>query len=412
MKIEPNLPNLSNMMVLDNSKQEAVVSTPEIISQEVSSKNEEKEFKTGGFNPESLFKGTQEISNLGEINKVENVLNTEITSNTEEQVVDNPFFNTAQELVNKGVFDLESLNLDHEVVNPDVWDSNSLSIFIENVIEGTKRNLEAEVTNKATEDTFHYILEGMSDITRKGFEYEKNNPDPEDVNNFYRLQLEEYSIKSLNPHDSVDAEKIIIEFYKSIGQSAERAKEVISNLKDPIAEAVKVKPQLDKKIEQIAQNKITEQNEIMAYELQMKESLITRMNRIFDERDSNGINSLDGIPLDKKTKDFLRQVLVDDEVPMMIKGKKVTLSGAEALMMVHKHNTEKGNLKHLMKTIIYLNNPEILENTIIKDVRNKEMNRMIKENKESRNIKTGTNNLQLSKPKPASPKTGMVLNNR
>ena len=230
-------------------------------------------------------------------------------------------------------------------------------------------------------------------------EFEKNNPDLSDVKNFYKQIVYEVEITNLNPSDSVQAEKILEEYYKSQGESLEDARERISNLKDPVAEAIKVKPKLDKKVEEIALSKIEEQNQILAYDLEAKKQVSNRMAKIFEKKDLNGI------PLTKEIKSFLKLVLVEDEVPITIKGKQVTVSGAEALIRLHKFDTERGNLEHLMKTIIFLQAPELFEKTILKAVEERETNRKIKENKESSASKTSM--AQLIKPKPISKKQGM-----
>lgn len=316
-----------------------------------------------------------------------------------EEAIENVYYNTAQNFVTKGLINLE--DLDEEDYNFEDWNEKSFQGFFEKVLE-SKSKKETEAANAASEETFNYILENMSDITRKGFEFEKNNPEPDKVKSFYQQLVFEADIKTLNPADSIDAERILEEYYKSQGETLEDARERISNLKDPIAEANKVKPKLDKKVEEIALAKIEEQNQILAFDLEAKKQVTSRVEKIFEK------TSLDGIPLTKEVKSFLKQVLIDDEVPIIIKGKPVTVSGAEALIRLHKFDSERGNLEHLMKTIIYLQAPELFEKTIFKKVEERETNRKIKEHKESSATKSGVSQ-QLFKPKTEFKKPGMVF---
>jgi hypothetical protein len=382
MKVEFNLP--TNILSLDGETQPTVTDTP------IQTEESKVELEL----PQS---GLQDLEPVG----------TEENDNEEEELleedntpVDNPYYNTAQSLVDKKWIDLSEL--EEEDYNFEEWNEKTFGSFIQKAFEARDKREEL-IAKDASEQTFGLVLEGMSDITRKGFEFEKNNPEIDDVKNFYQQLIYEVDIKSLNPNDSVEAERILEEYYKSLGENLEEARERIGNLKDPISEAIKVKPKLDKKVEDIALSKVEEQNQILAYDLETKKQVRGRVDKIFESKD------LDGIPLTPEVKNFLKQVLVDDEVPVTIKGKKVTLSGAEALIRLHKYDTDRGDLKHLMKTIIYLQAPELFEKTIISKIEARETNRKIKESKESAAVKTSTT--QLIKPKQSNPirKTGMVF---
>ncbi len=316
--------------------------------------------------------------------------------------VDNKFYQVAQSLVENEVIDLDEL--EEEDYSFDDWSVENFSKFIQKNLEVQKRKI-IETEERVAQETYDHVIGQMSDITRRGYELEsKNQLDIEEVKDFYRQLVYEADIKSLDPNDTVDAELILKEYYRSKGKGIDYINDTISNLKDIVKEATKVKPELDKKLESIAEAKIEEQNTILALDLEAKKHTKARLEKIFENGD------LDGITLTKEIKSFLSKVLVDDEVPMKIRGKEVNLSGAEYLIRFHKFNSEQGDLKHLAKMILYLQSPLLFEQNVIKKVETRETNRKIKEHKES--AVTKANIPALTKPKPiAREPKGMVFRN-
>lgn len=404
MKVEPNLPSFSDVASLPVlPTQSSETNSAPIFSQELgglegnSLGNLNSSPKRVESRVESSIATLESLDNDSEEQELSNESNVEQNSG-------NFYLDVAQGLCNEGLINLN--NLEESDYNFEEWTAENFSTLLKKSMKAEKGREVEDAKEKATEDAFNYLLDGMSDITRSGFEFEKNNPEPDDVKNFYKLKVEEYDLKSLNPNDSVDAEKILIEYYKSLNEPIDIARERVANLKDPISEAVKVKPRLDKKIEQIALGKIEEQNKIMAYDMEAKKGLGERVNKIFESKD------LAGIPLTNEVRKFLRDIILEDEVPMKINGKSVTVGGAEALVRIHKYAGEQGKLEHLMKAMIYLHAPEFFEKTIIRDIQNRETNRMIKENKESKQIKAGITAPQLLKSKPKEQPKGMIFNSR
>lgn len=370
MKVELNMPKMTSGMSLGSMGTEDVEEVKEL-------QTEKKELETVN----SILSKVKEDA-------IEDEDETE-TVEVETVDVDNSFYKVAQSLVETEVIDLD--DLEEEDYSFDEWTPETFGTFMKKNIEVYKKKI-AEAEERVAQETYDHVVSQMSDITRRGFELEsKNKLDIDEVKDFYRQLVYEADIKSLDPNDTVDAEIILKEFYRSKGKSSEYIEDTISNLKDVVKEANKVKPELDKKLESIAEAKIEEQNRILALDLEAKKHTKARLEKIFDSGD------LDGITLNKEIKSFLSKVLVDDEVPMEIRGKTVNLSGAEYLIRFHKFNTEQGDLKHLAKMILYLQSPLLFEQNVIKKVETRETNRKIKEHKESATLKSGVP--ALTKPK-------------
>ena len=306
------------------------------------------------------------------------------------------FYDLADNLVNSLKINLEELP--EEVYSFEEWNLENYNKFVSSVIEHEKEK-QVLIAQQTAQEAFNYITSNMSDITRKLFEFEKNKPEEETIKDFARQLVFEADITSLNPNNRIEAHKILEEYYKSLGETAEDANERINNLKDIMAEARKVKPKLDSKVQEIALKKIEEQDYILAIDLELKKELSQRVNNIFKSQD------LDGIPLTNEVKSFINAVLVEDEVPVNIRGKEITLSGAEALIRKHKYDPQNGDLKHLMKVLVYLQAPQLFEKHIVNQIKTKETERFIKEHKSSATNKAGR--AELPKLKSPTKKLGM-----
>ena len=332
------------------------------------------------------------------------IVQTEPTNDPDEidndtlHIESNVYMKTAQSWVDAGLVDLNLLK--EEDYEFEEWNEGAMTKFMNAVLESQKVK-EEDVAKKTAQDTFDYVMDKMSDITRKGFEFEKNNPELSDVKDFYKQLLYEADITNLNPSDAYEAEKILSEYYKAQGETVEEARERISNLKDVIAEATKIKPKLDKKVAEIATQKIEEQNQIAAYELSQKKNLSTRLDTVLSEK------SLDGIPLDNELRGIIKSIIVEDEFQVNIKGKEVTVGGAEYLMLHHKYS-QKGDLKHLAKALIYLQEPELFEKHIQRKIETTETNRFIKEHRQSAIKKIGIKPSDNSKPATQSLRMGLA----
>lgn len=263
------------------------------------------------------------------------------------------------------------------------------------LIASLKKSLELQnsVAEEARKEGMGQLLESLDPITKKGVEYSLSNPDAEDLKDFYKGLIYEADIKSLDPQDANDAERILKIYYKEQNFKPEDIDEKITDLKSLnklVKEATLVKPKLDAQAEAIAERKLDEQRAIVDYESSKKQDLMRRITEVLK------VGNLDGIPISRETGDFLVSALAGDEFQIPIKGKTVELNLAEAMILHHKHS-KKGDLKLLMKALILLHKPEEFEKFYTKKVVSTETNRFIKEHKLSSGSKTATFNLPATK---------------
>lgn len=302
---------------------------------------------------------------------------------------DNIFLNRIDSLSERGLLGISELPDEFKTAE---WNQDTYDKFIEFILVQNKEK-EKEIADSASSSTFQSVLENMSDITRKGFEFEITHKEPDEIQDFYKQLVFEAEIKNLNPADSYDATKILTQYYQDLGENLEDIKEKIEDLttlNKLTKEAAKIKPLLDKKVEEIAKNKLDQQNAILQFEAEQKKGLSVKLNEIYKD------NNVDGIPLTPEIKDFLNRILIEDEVEVEIKGKKVNIGVAEYLVMHHKYS-KNGNLKSLIKGLLQIQAPELIEEYYQKKVTTKETERFIKEHKLSSQVKSG---VVPDKPQP------------
>ena len=245
--------------------------------------------------------------------------------------------------------------------------------------------LQATIEEKAKEKGIQDLLESLDPVTRKGVEFSLSNPEPEELKDFYKGLIYESDIKNLDPSNLEDAEKILKIYYKDLNYDQNTIEEKISDLKSLnklSKEATLVKPRLDEKAESIANKKLNEQKAILDFENSRKNGLIQKTTEILKT------GNLDGIPLSREISSFLLAALVGDEYKIPIKGKEVELNLAEAMIFHHKYSP-KGDLKKLMKALIFLHDEKEFDKFYKKKVVSTETNRLIKEHKLSSSTKTG-----------------------
>ena len=245
--------------------------------------------------------------------------------------------------------------------------------------------LQATIEEKAKEKGIQDLLESLDPVTRKGVEFSLSNPEPEELKDFYKGLIYESDIKNLDPSNLEDAEKMLKIYYKDLNYDQSTIDEKIADLKSLnklSKEATLVKPRLDEKAESIANKKLNEQKAILDFENSRKNGLIQKTTEILKT------GNLDGIPLSREISSFLLAALVGDEYKIPIKGKEVELNLAEAMIFHHKYSP-KGDLKKLMKALIFLHDEKEFDKFYKKKVVSTETNRLIKEHKLSSSTKTG-----------------------
>lgn len=259
--------------------------------------------------------------------------------------------------------------------------------FMSSVRKGLEKKKLKEHTEKenAIVEAFKKELGGLSEITRKGIEFERYNQDDNSVADFYKTLVYKSDITNLNPESEKDAEKILKEWNKIQGLSADESDELISDLKESnklTRQATILKPKLDTKAAEISKSKLEEQRTIEEQQEQLKSKLEEKVIGILNT------GKVGSIPIDKQLATWLYRSVVQDEIPVVIKGKTVNLTGAEALVMYHKYD-EKGSVERLMESLILLTDPEKFNSTYAKEVKLKETEKYVQDHKISAQRKVG-----------------------
>jgi len=316
-------------------------------------------------------------------------------TSTEEQEVtqdENPFIDRIETLYASGVLGMDEL--------PEEFKGKEFNADTTiDLLEYALKNKSTADVEKERETIFNDIMGSMSELTRKAYEYELKNNDPDDLKDFYRGLVFEQDIKSLDPE--TNAEEIIREYHKAIKTPKAEVDELIEDqkaLNKLIDKAKAIKPKLDEKVAEIATKKLEDQK---AFEQREREAL-KWVDKNLDKVISEGV----GIKITKEMETFLKGVLVHDEILVEHRGKEIPVSGAEWLIRHHKFSKD-GNLPHLVKTLLFLQYPEEFEKQYEKKAIEKETQKFIKDHKVSQSVKSGlfSNNDIALPPK----KGGLIL---
>lgn len=244
-----------------------------------------------------------------------------------------------------------------------------------------KRNQATKAQTE--EEVFSRVITSLSPQVQKLVEYEINGG--EDVETILKTLVHTKELNELDLDDSSDQARIVREYYQSIGDTPE---EVESRIQDLVEvgmlqkEASKVKPKLDKKAEEIATKKINDQKELVQYENQVRKQLESKVTNVLQKGNVNGI------PLTKEASNFLLQGIVNDDIPITFKGKKMNVSLDQALVLHHKYS-DKGNIENLMEALLLLQHPEIVKQHYDKKAVSKETDLFKREHSYSASVKTG-----------------------
>jgi hypothetical protein len=318
----------------------------------------------------------------------------ELTPNEEIETVeeDNPYVNRIESLYSEGI--LGMTELPEEFKGKEFNAETTIEL-----LEYALKHKDSSGLEEEKKKVFSDMVDGMSDLTRRAYEFELENNDPEEVKDFIRGLVFEHDIKALNPE--THPEDVIREYHKAIKTPKAEVDELIADLKELNKLEVKakdLKPKLDEKVSEIASKKLEEVKAFDQMERDALKGVDAKLTKVFEK----GL----GIKLDKEKETFLRGVLVNDEVLVPYKGKEIALSGAEYLVRYHKFSKD-GNLEHLAKTLLFLQYPEEFEKQYAQKAQEKETTKFLKDHKVSQGVKTGNySNADMEQP---AKKNGLFL---
>ena len=358
---------------------------------ELELKNGKVVTKTKDYFPDALDLLKEEDVQEEEVDETEvedEVEEEEIEESSEAEYSsgDESLIDITNELQEEGLipFDIDSLPEDVDINNFKQKD------FMNLIRASVQKNREDAVkeTQKAT---FDAILGRMPNVLQRAFDYSLHGVEEEEVKDYMKALLYEQDIKSLDPSDVDDAERIVDEWYKEQGFDLQNRQKRITKLKERGEledEAQLYKPKLDQKAEEIANAKVQTQNEIKEIEEKRKSDLERRIRQIYESNTKDGVIYVKDLPVDRELAGFLYTALLNDTVPVQIKGKSVDLTVSEAIVLHHKYN-QSGDLENLMRALILLHKPEVFEQHYKKAIKKEETEKFIKDHRISSQKKAG-----------------------
>ena len=259
----------------------------------------------------------------------------------------------------------------------------------DDVTEETLIKLLTHNIEKEKEGEFDNFISTLSPLTQRLLEFDVN-ADPKQkgaqVESYLKTLIEENSIKSLDPENEYDQEKIVKQWYKSKeGYTPNEIEEKVQELKEAgllAKESKRIKPKLNEEAESIARKQEEDQRNLKL----MKE----RFDEQYNEKVINVLKTgkVGGINLSKEEATNLYSYMTADEVPVNIGGKVTTMSHLEALLFFNKHH-ENGSIENLALATLLLTNPEKFEKEYSKKMETKVTEEFVKTHKYNNKIKTG-----------------------
>lgn len=295
----------------------------------------------------------------------------------EEEYASNPYLQTINSLLEKRLFDPENL---YEGFSDETEPSEEvLERFIEH-------NMELR-----EEQAVRELFEGVSPLTQRLLQFDLNAKG-QGIESYVKTLIEETNIKSLNPENEYDQEKIVDMWYRDESFTAEEVKEKIEDLKNAgllSKEASRLKPKLDAKAEEIAKQQEESQKVLAQIEAQRKQGFYQKVEQEIKT------GKVDGIPVSKEDANSILNLLFAEDVRLRLpEGREVKMNALEAEVFKHKYSNQ-GDVKLLLKAALLLTNPEKFHKHYAQQIKTEEVNKFVKQNKY---------NTISSQPKPQTPK--------
>jgi hypothetical protein len=196
-------------------------------------------------------------------------------------------------------------------------------------------------------DDFLKLMQHNVDLEGKT-NLDNPNADEADIHSYVSSLMYSEDITKLTPEN--DAEKIVREYYKSIDWDKQAVDNKVIQLVELDAlqsEAKTLKPKLDVKATKIANEKAQHAQAIKDYDLSLQEQLRERVTNTLDT------GKLNGVELSEEQAQFLYAATMNDDTPVTIKGKRVEMGFAEALIRNAKYNP-KSNMEDLMLGLLVI----------------------------------------------------------
>lgn len=262
-------------------------------------------------------------------------------------------------------------------------------VTVEELNEVLEYNTSLKET-RAAENTFNTILGKMSPELQKAYEYEAAGGNPAD---YLKVIIETRDLKGLDPTKVSDQEIIVREFYKNSGLEPEDINEKITDLKDAALlekEASKLKPKLDKRAEDIAQEKMMSQRAVAEQKIALSQ---VAANRITEKL----VKGVDSIKFNKEEANELLSSIMLEQSFKYGEGNVQTKTTLEYLIDYHKYSTD-GDPSRVIKALMILDPKGRFDEKFAKSIKNDMVNKFTADH-----IKDSKSKFQINPPTPAAP---------
>lgn len=232
------------------------------------------------------------------------------------------------------------------------------------------------------------IVGKLNETLQRAVIHNLQNPNMDDstIINYLQSMDNVNKITALTPENN--AEEIVREAYKTQGYRPAEINEKVADLieLDKLTkEAEILKPKLDAKAQSIVQAQEEQAQRIAQFEATRQTELHQRTMNLLQE------GNLGGIPLDREMSQFLYSTIMNNEVPVDIKGRRVEMGALEALVMNNKYSNEPEALERVaLAAIVLKDGIAKLNEHLAKKVVTKETEKIVKQFKFSNNRKTSS----------------------
>lgn len=310
-----------------------------------------------------------------------------IETSVETETISDSSFEVEADGIANALSELGFIDSVPDGVDVDEFDMGSLKKLLTYRDDTIKKETYEKAVNEERQRIVSKLTPSVQQIV--AFNLEHPNADDGDVKGFIESMDVVKRITELDP-DS-DAEKIVREYYKSAGFTYEEVEEKVEDLVELNKlkrEASRLKPKLDAKAQEIVKEEKDKISRIREYEEHLQQNLNDRVMAELKKERINGIN------ITREEASFVYNALLNNEVPVMIKGKQVEMGFLEALVMREKY---EGNLENVMLAALVLNGgSKAIEKFFANEAKKEEVEKIVNQikfsNRKRKSVQPGSSN--------------------
>lgn len=319
--------------------------------------------------PEEIIEIVQEPSVETQSNESE--INTDSVAEVPQEMLENYIPEVANFLFEKGI--LKHLP---EGVDPEAFDQEALL----NTLAYNKELEGQQLWQQATQTVHENIANKISPLTSQLLRYNLDNPnaDDEDIQGFLKSVFESNFVTQLDPKEN--AEQLVREYYEKVmnWDKTEVDKEIANLIeREDLGERAEfLKPKLESHVTSITKEK-EQKARIVAQELAQLDRHVE--TKLYSHLEKGKLFNMD---LTREQGVFLSQAILNNEIPVNVRGKKVNMGYAEALVMQKKYSNQPEDFQNLMLGLLVMQEgPKAFDKFIKLQARTEETEKVIKQHK-------------------------------